>query len=80
MTEGTNDFFRAMSYGKLTFKFDIPNRYVQLNKNPSDYNSSKWQSDQMPYFLDGLKAASESYQLDKYDVVYVVANPKNCFY
>lgn len=74
LAKNTDAYFRAVSYGKLRFRFTISSKYFMMPNNPESYGASAWQSDMRNYFLDGLKVASSELRLGDFDVVYVVAS------
>ena len=73
LVANTNSYFKAVSYQNLSFNFTIWNRYFTMSSNPEDFSASAWQSNMLPYFLEGLRIASGDITLKDFDVVYVIS-------
>ena len=76
-TTPMSDFYNWVSYGKVNFEFSTTTSYVRLPRNAESYSIGNWNSgDYLSYYLDGINAASSTYNLSGYDVVYVIASPE----
>ena len=71
-----NNYYKAVSYGKIEFTYTVPNRYFRINKPQSSYRMNLFKSQSNPdvasYFVDALKSADPFVDFGAYDVVYVI--------
>lgn len=74
-------FYSAMSYGRVTFRIDAPNRFFQIPKPVDSYDMNMIRGITNPrvdvYFRDALDAADPFVDFSSYDVVYVIPPEKN---
>ncbi len=74
MALGTDQFFKKMSGGKVSFDFQVLPRYVRLPFNSDAYKLGSWSSgDAVGYWSAALKAADPFVDYSKFDVVYVLS-------
>lgn len=71
-----NEYYKSVSYGKVNFTYDVPNRYFKINKSQNSYDMNLIRGSSNPnpgqYFMDSLAAADPYVDFSKYDVVYVI--------
>jgi len=79
--EEFNEYYKSVSYGKVSFSYSVPDRYFRINKPSSSYrmNMKKGELNPAPeiYFQDALKAADPTVDFSGFDVVYVIPSNSN---
>lgn len=72
-----NDYFNSVTRGKLKFKFQVPPRYIKINKSSASYGMDKWsQGDPTAYLADAVAAADPTVDFTGTDVIYVIPPSK----
>lgn len=66
-------YYKAVSYGQLTFKVDVYPKYLPISKDSSSYGMNVWTGgNPWQYWKDGLTAAAPYVNFGKYDFVVVI--------
>lgn len=76
-----NEFYKSVSYGKVSFSYSVPNRYFRIDKSSNSYRMNMKKGELNPdpaaYFEDALKAADSTVDFSGFDVVYVIPSNTN---
>ena len=76
-THETNEYFKTVSYGKVGFKFTVLPEYIRMSKKAEDYEIGTWgRGNYEVYYKEALSNASSKFDLNGYDVAYVIAAPQ----
>jgi M6 family metalloprotease-like protein len=79
--EEFNEYYKSVSYGKVSFSYSVPDRYFRINKPSNSYRMNMKKGEQNPdpasYFQDALKAADPTVDFSGFDVVYVIPSNTN---
>jgi M6 family metalloprotease-like protein len=72
-----NEFYKAISYGAVEFKFTVLPRYVRMSKNAEDYGIERSRGDlYRAFYREALANAAKEFDIGGYDVAYVMASPQ----
>ena len=79
--EEFNEFYKSVSYGKVSFTYSVPDRYFRIDKPSNSYRMNMKKGELNPdpatYFQDALKAADPAVDFSGFDVVYVIPSNTN---
>lgn len=71
-----NEYYKTVSYEKVSFSYTVPDRYFRIDKPSSSYRMNMKKGEQNPdpaaYFQDALKVADPTVDFSGFDVVYII--------
>jgi M6 family metalloprotease-like protein len=72
-TDIFESFYEENTYGKLKFKFTVPDQYFHIHKESSAYGMQNWnEGNPAAYLQDAVNAAIDSVDFSNTDVIYVI--------
>ena len=77
MTQGMDTFYKAISGGRVSFKFTILDKYIRVPSKSDRYGLGKWSGGDSSGYINELISASDStVDFSKFDVAYFLS-PKS---
>jgi len=77
MTQGMDNFYKAISGGRVSFKFTILDKYIRVPSKSDQYGLGKWSGgDAGGYMKELISASDPTVDFSKFDVAYFLS-PKS---
>jgi len=77
MTQGMDAFYKAVSGGRVSFKFTILDKYIRVPSKSNQYGLGKWAGgDSGGYMKELISASDPTVDFSKFDVAYFLS-PKS---
>ena len=74
MTQGMDDFYKAISGGRVSFKFTILDKYIRMQSKSDRYSLGKWSGgDPGGYMKELISQSDSAVDFSKYDVAYFLS-------
>lgn len=76
-TKLVTDFYRTMSYGKVSLEFGILPNYIRMPNTAESYGLGAWnQGDYFEFYAQALREAAKVQNISGFDAAVILASPK----